>query len=161
MYSEPKLSKTRIVLVSALCGLLSTSTLAIDLDRYYSDLGEREVDRWVEIVCRQASELYSTHLVEHSKALSEIIERTKPNSNERRNALGNYQLEIRKRIEHLRGMPPIKKATEDKDPMQGIWGYLHLAVYTNALTYSLEKPGEVFPLEARHILYSECRSRRR
>lgn len=161
MHSEPKLSKTRIVLMSALCGLLSSTTFAIDLDRYYSDLGEREVDRWVESVCRQASEMYGPHLVGHSKAFSEIIEKTKPNSNERRHALANYQLEIRKRIEHMRGIPAIKAATEDKDPMQGIWGYLHLAVYTNALTYSLEKPGEVFPLEAQHILYSACRSRKR
>lgn len=161
MRPRQKLGVQRLILATVLSSIVSTSPVALGMDKYYSDLGKREVDQWVEFVCRQASETYGAHLVGHSKALSEIIENTKPNSNERRNALANYQHEIRKKIEHMRGMPARKEATENKDVMQRIWGYLHLAVHTNALTHSLEKPGEVLPLEARDILYSACRSKKR
>lgn len=121
---------------------------------FYRDEGRRAYLKWHRGMCIDVSSRYAQHLVTSAKILQDIVNQTKAQSDERRRQVEVYKSAIRKNIEDVReNTAALRQSSDQFDRILGNW---ELAIYTSAVTYSLEHVGIPSIGNAQDILFTEC-----
>jgi hypothetical protein len=121
---------------------------------FYRDEGRRAYLNWHRGTCIDVSSKYAQHLVTSAKTLQDVVNQTRAQSDERKRQVEIYKSAIRGNIEDIReNTAAMRQSSDQSKRIQGNW---ELALYTSAVTYSLEHSGIPSIANAQDILFTEC-----